>query len=47
MYACLIEKNKENAQKYFKQYQTINKKHYTKSQLEDAEKLFNEINKRC
>ena len=46
MYASLVENNKENAEKYLKQYQKINKKHFTNYQLEDAKKLFEEIDKR-
>ncbi len=46
MYVSLIEKNNEKANNYLKEYQKINKKQYTKNQLEEAEKLFKEIDKR-
>lgn len=46
LYATLIEKNEENSKKYLNQFQQLNKKKYDKYQIEEAEKLINDVNKR-
>lgn len=44
MYATLIEKNELNSKKYLNQFQQLNKKNYDKYQIEETEKLINDIN---
>lgn len=46
LYATLIEKNEDNSKKYLNQFQQLNKKKYDKYQIEEAEKLINDVNKR-
>ena len=46
LYATLVEKNEDNSKKYLNQFQQLKVKLYEKYELEETEKLINEVDKK-